>query len=422
MKILHLSDNDIYGGAARATYRLHRALLELDIDSHMLVRSKASYDKTVLSIMQLLRNRFAKHQMQICRRIDNYPLRFYRKRLVSPWGIGWFPNPVSNQVAKISPDLVNLHWVSNGFLPIRALSRIKHPLVWLLHDSWPFTGGCHIPYECTRYRQACGDCPQLCSHRENDISRWIHNQRRKHWHGIDLTIVAPSSWLADCARASTLFRNLRIEVIPNGLDLLRFRPVNRGQAREWLGLPLDRHLILFGAPRIHDPVKGFRHLQDALHRLVADGWAQRADLVTFGEIDGCISDIGLKAHHYGLIRDDISLALLYASADVMVVPSLQEAFGQTATEAMACGTPVVAFRTAGLLDIVEHERTGYLAQPYRVEDLAKGIVWVLEDEKRRTILANQSRKRAENKFDMRLQAQRYAELYRELLARQLLEG
>jgi glycosyltransferase involved in cell wall biosynthesis len=129
-------------------------------------------------------------------------------------------------------------------------------------------------------------------------------------------------------------------------------------------------------------------------------------------------NFGMPTHYMGYFRDDISLALLYSAADVMIVPSVQEAFGLTALEAMACGTPVVAFNATGLRDIVMHQQTGYLAQPYEPEDLARGIVWVLEDEARLKQLSVQARERVEREFDVRLQAQRYADLYAELLSRE----
>lgn len=124
-----------------------------------------------------------------------------------------------------------------------------------------------------------------------------------------------------------------------------------------------------------------------------------------------------KAHYLGQLHDDVSLRVLYSAADVMVVPSLQEAFGQTASESMACGTPVVAFGATGLLDIVDHQQTGYLAEPFNTQDLANGINWVLQhqspdklaDNARQTVLVN---------FESSLVASKYIDLYREVLSKE----
>ncbi|GAB4527452.1 MAG: hypothetical protein Kow0063_02730 [Anaerolineae bacterium] len=177
--------------------------------------------------------------------------------------------------------------------------------------------------------------------------------------------------------------------------------------------------MLFGAVNsVNDPRKGFQFLKQAMQLLAKDGWSKTAEAVIFGASEPSTHyDLGLKAHYLGYLHDDISLALIYSAADVAVVPSIQEAFGKTALEAMACGTPVVAFGATGLLDIVEHQQTGYLAQPYEPADLAKGIAWVLEDVERLRDLRHQARARVEREFDIQHVAKRYLALYEELLER-----
>ena len=123
------------------------------------------------------------------------------------------------KVAQINPDIINLHWISGAFMQIETFSKLKRPLVWTLHDMWGFTGGCHVIGECNRYKASCGACPQLNSSNEWDLSRWVWQRKVKAWKNINLTLVSPSSWLAECARSSSLFQNLRIEVIPHGLDI-----------------------------------------------------------------------------------------------------------------------------------------------------------------------------------------------------------
>jgi glycosyltransferase involved in cell wall biosynthesis len=329
----------------------------------------------------------------------------------------WFPDALAPAVAQLNPDVINLHWICNGYLRIETLAKFKKPIVWTLQDMWSFTGGCHYSQGCDRYIESCGKCPQLHSDQEADLSRRVWQRKQKAWKNLNLTIVTPSNWMADCVKASSLFRDRRVEVIPFCLDIQKYKPIAPQQARDWLNLPQDKQLVLFGAlAATKDYRKGFHLLHSALQKLSQSGWQDRLELVVFGADEPeQPMNLGFKAHYLGSFSDDIALALVYSAADVMIVPSLQESFGQTASEALACGTPVVAFNATGLKDIVDHQLNGYLAQPYDAEDLARGITWVLEDRDRQQKLCFQAREKAEREFKLELQAHRYQSLYQEIL-------
>jgi glycosyltransferase involved in cell wall biosynthesis len=157
-------------------------------------------------------------------------------------------------------------------------------------------------------------------------------------------------------------------------------------------------------------------LLPALQKISSRGWKEQIDLIVFGSSKPDHSvDLGFKAHYLGYVRDDLVLSLIYSAADVMVVPSIQEAFGQTASEALSCGTPVVAFNATGLKDIVDHQQNGYLATPFDIEDLEKGIIWVLEDKIRHHKLKINAREKSLREFASEVQAHRYLMLYEELL-------
>jgi glycosyltransferase involved in cell wall biosynthesis len=180
-----------------------------------------------------------------------------------------------------------------------------------------------------------------------------------------------------------------------------------------LGLPSRKCSILFGAERAtSDRRKGYELLQQALGQAAID--RDTADIIIFGESQSACSG-GFETHCLGYLCEDESLRLAYSAADVMVVPSRQEAFGQTASEAMACGTPVVAFDATGLKDIVDHRQNGYLAKPFETADLAYGIQWILEDGERRRRLSRNAREKAVQEFDQELQARRYLDLYQRIL-------
>lgn len=414
MKVLHISTFDTTGGAAIAAYRLHRGLQNISVDSQMLVRAKFSDDKAVV----MPKTDLGKSVARLRANLDSLPLRFYHNIDHHTFSPQWVLDGIAPQVAQLTLDVINLHWACNGYLQIETIPKLKKPLVWTLHDMWSFTGGCHYSEKCDRYTNSCGACPQLKSNRDWDLSRSVWQRKAKAWKELNLTIVSPSHWLAQCARKSFLFQDLRVEVIPHGLDTARYKPINKKVAREIFNLPQDKQIILFGAvSATQDRRKGFDLLQLALQKLGQSQWKEKIELVVFGSSQPENSiNLGFNAHYLNRLNDDTSLALVYSSADVMIVPSVQEAFGQTASESLACGTPVVAFNATGLPDIVEHQQNGYLARPFEIEDLAQGIAWVLEDKERHQKLCDRAREKAEQEFTLELQAPRYLSLYEDILS------
>jgi glycosyltransferase involved in cell wall biosynthesis len=413
MKILHLNTYDISGGAAIAAYRIHKGLQGIGMDSKMLVQTKLSDDKSVIGPGNKLKRGLALLRPAFDSAFKNL-FSGGSKTIFSP---AWLPfSGILSQINSISPDIVHLHWICDGMLRIEDLKRINKPIIWTLHDMWAFTGGCHYSDDCDRFQQDCGNCPQLNRSGKNDLSRSVLRRKKKAWSKLDITIVTPSNWLAECAKKSSLFSGHRIEVIHNGLNLNLFKQINKTTTREIWDLPINKKLILFGAmDATSDHRKGFDLLYEGIKQLAAK-WSGKAELVVFGAGEPeNPPDFGLPVHYLGLLHDDVSLALLYSAADIMVVPSRQEAFGQTASESLACGTPVVAFGVTGLLDIVDHQINGYLAKPFDTSDLAAGIDWVLSDDKRHKDLCIKASEKAVAAFDIETIAKQYAELYESII-------
>ncbi len=416
MKVLLLSFSDMEGGAARATYRLQKGLQMIGVDSQILVKSKRSDDHNVISSQNTIGSKFD----EIIKTVHNLPLRLYPQKIPGIFSTEWLPDSLPAKIAKIQADVINLHWICNGLIQIENIPKLNRPVIWTLHDMWPFTGGCHYSENCDRYTQSCGSCPQLHSSKDRDISRWVWHRKAKAWKDFHPTLVTPSKWLAKCVEASSLFRDRQAIVIPNGLDTQKFKPINRKIAREILNLPENKQLLLFGAMQgTGDRWKGFSLLQSAIQELTKSGLRDQIELVVFGTAESNHqSNLGFKTHYLGRINDDITLAMVYSAVDVMVVPSLYESFGQTASESLACGTPVVAFNATGLKDIVDQMENGYLAEPYKSEDLARGITWVLDNQERHQKLSVKAREKAEREFTLELQAHRYLSVYNELLSNQ----
>ena len=415
MNILTLSTSDIKGGAARATYRLHQGIQNIGSNPQMLVKVKDSKDSKVIGTKATSGIGQAKIGLRLT--LDQLPLKLYPKRGSQRFSPNWLPDQTNSQIARLNPDLINVHWISAGYLQIESIAKFNKPIIWTFHDMWAFTGGCHYNQECDKYTDSCGACPQLGSTRNWDLSRWVWERKQKAWKDLNLTIVTPSRWLADCARASSLFKEKRIEVISYGLDLNVYTPINKKVARELLKLPQDKQLVLFlSLSATSDQRKGFHLMQPALQELAGTGWKDRLEIIVVGASrPENPPEFGFESHYLGTMADDLTLALAYSAADLFIAPSLQDNLPNTVLEAIACGTPCVAFKIGGMPDMIEHYSNGYLAQPYEIDDLVRGIIWTLENEARHQKLSHRAREKAEQEFALEIQARRYESLFTEIL-------
>jgi glycosyltransferase involved in cell wall biosynthesis len=413
VNLLILNTFDTQGGAAIATYRLHKGLRSIGIDSHMLVQGRKSDDYSVIGPITKWQKAFA----LVRPFLDGIATNLYRKRRRVFFSPAWLPEKLASRVANLKPDIVHLFWVNYGFLRIETLRKIKQPIVWTLHDMWPLTGGCHYDDECGRFRQSCGNCPVLHSESERDLSRRIWERKRKSWEDVPIVVVATSHWLADMVRASSLFGDQRVEVIPNGIDTEIYKPVDRTVARDAYNLPQDKHLVLFSAfGATSDKRKGNQFLLQALERMSQLGWGARTELVIIGaSMPESPPDLGMKVHYMGLLHDEISQVLLYSAADVVVAPSMQDNLSNTVMESLSCGTPVVAFEIGGMPDMIDHQINGYLATPFEPDDLADGMMWILEDKYRHDMLSQRARQTVEERYALKEVSNRYLALYQSIL-------
>jgi glycosyltransferase involved in cell wall biosynthesis len=413
MKLLILNSFDADGGAAIATHRLHTGLRSAGVNSTLLVQVKNSADYSVIGALGKWQKLFS----LIRSRVDILFQRIYRKRQNVIFSTAWFPERIAAKTAELNPDIVHLFWVNSGFLRIETLARLGKPVVWTLHDMWPFTGGCHYDDGCGKFRQECGNCPSLNSGRERDLSRFIFERKRKSWADLPIVVVATSRWIGDMARASALFRRYRIEIIPNGIDTNRYKPADKMLARDVYSLPRDKRLVLFSAfSASSDRRKGGHILDMAIKSMVKSEWGASTELIIVGASKPLNTpDFGMRVHYMGHMRDEISQVLLYSAVDVLVAPSMQENLSNAVMESLSCGTPVVAFDIGGMPDMIDHQMNGYLAKPFDPDDLAAGIVWAIEDKARRDSLSLQARQSVVRKFAMETVSEQYLKLYQSLL-------
>lgn len=408
MKPLLLSTFDTYGGAARAAYRLHQGLRKSSVDSRMLVQEKHSDDWTVKGPD----TKWAYLQGKLRSNGDALPLIFYTNRQKGFFSTSFIPDTIRSCVQSCNPDIIHLHWVSYGFLKIETLARLGKPIVWTLHDMWPFTGGCHYSGNCRRYEEHCGKCPQLCSDHQRDLSHWNLWRKERSLKGLPLNIVSPSNWLADCARRSNLFKDFSIQVIPNGLDLKCFTPRDKRICRGIFNLPDDVQLIMAGAmDGTSDERKGFQYLLHALRSLKS-----KVELVIVGASEPAIPlDYGVPVHYLGMLGDEESLSLAYSAVDVFVSPSREENLSNMLVEALSCAVPCVSFRIGGMTDLIEDGITGLLATPEDPLSLAEKIDLILTDDILRYDMSRAAREKAEREFDLNRIAGCYERVYMEAI-------
>jgi len=307
-------------------------------------------------------------------------------------------------------DVIHLHWLEYEMMSVADIGKLRAPVVWTLHDMWAFCGAEHFT-EDFRWRDGYMRENRPACESGFDLNRWTWQRKLKHWRR-PMHMVAPSQWMANCIGNSSLMRDWPVSVIPNAIDTEAWQPIDRILARRRLHLPVEGKLLLVSALNgTGDRRKGFDLLKAALDHL--HGEMAGLELVVMGQSQPKEPmDFGFPVHFTGHLKDDTDMCLHYSAADAVAVPSRQDNLPNVAVEAQACGTPVVAFRACGLPDVVEHERTGYLAQPFDTQDLATGIQWVLDGIDRRAMLRSQSRQAALTKFSYPVVAEQYLQLYK----------
>lgn len=409
MNVLHLSFSDSTGGAARAALRIHESMRRLGVHSRMRVCEKlTAYDHVIGPVHQRERNR-----VKLRRFVGTQLARLSRPEYPTFQSLALFRSSWPKVINESDLDLVHLHWIGGEMLSIADIGRIRKPIIWTLHDMWAFCGAEHVTRD-SRWKDGYRSGNRPTADRGFDLNRWTWKRKLAHWR-TPIHVVTPSRWLAAVARESVIMRDWPIRVIPNPLDPMVWRPVDKSTARHILGLPRDEPLVAFGAlSAVGSALKGFDLLETALENLRSE--LPSLNLLIFGQTDFDRPRIqGVNFHFMGRLHDEIALRLVYSAADLVVVPSRVEAFGQTGSEANMCGTPVVAFDKTGLADVVVHRETGYLATPFDPLSLAEGVRWLLEDSERLAKLSILSRENAVSRWSYEAVANQYLCAYKAAL-------
>lgn len=310
-------------------------------------------------------------------------------------------------------DIIVLHWICGAFISaanLKQLIRMRKPIIIVCHDSWFFTGGCHVRLGCERFINQCGRCPQLNSDIMKDWSFRLLKAKVKAVRGAQVIVVSPSNWMDQNVSRSTLLKNFKHYVIPNPIDTEVFC-INEKKKQN------SPHVftLTFGAVNaVSTPYKGYHKLMEALDILEEEYLGDfQVQALIFGAKEGEERlNKKIKIKYLGYLSE-MQMAELFNYSDIYVMPSLDDNLPGTVMECLACGTPVVAFNVGGIPDMICHKKNGYLAEYKNSKDLAQGIYWVMTHNEN-NVLGKFGREYIVNHFSERVVAQKYMELFKQL--------
>lgn len=418
MRIVHLGTHDIVGGAARALHRLHLALRAEGADSRLLVRTRSSSDPAT-STPVLSRAPIARAKRWLRRqRMERQARAIAAVRPADQDGFHGDRGLLGAELAAElrDADVVHLHW-TQGYLDLPellpVLARLK-PVVWTLHDLHGLTGGCHYPKGCEQWLRGCERCPQFTLRPDSPLAGEIWTRMNRTVAAVPpdrLHMVTASRWMAGLVEASPRFRERPVACIPYGLDTTIFTPRDRRFSRELLDLPVGAKIILFVSDTTRNPRKGLDVLARAA-ALLKDGHPDLL-LVSLGQGQAReIAGLNLPHRHLGAVSDDRWLSLAYSAADVFVIPSLEEAYGQTMLESLACGTVAVGSDTGGIPDLIKPGENGLLFAPGDHAALARALDSLLTDPAGASDMGRRGRTLVEEKHSPSAYADAHLALYR----------
>ena len=418
MRVLLVNTSEKTGGAAVAANRLMEALNNNGVKAKLLVRDKITDNITVVGLKQ-----------SIWRQLPFLWERFvvFLHTHLSKHHL--FDIDIANAGIDITrmrefqeADVIHLHWINQGMLSLKNIRKIldsNKAVVWTMHDIWPASSICHYSRGCNYFKSHCHHCQLLPGGGfDNDLSSKVWEAKKRILNDRNIQFVACSRWLEGEAKRSALLVGQNVTNIPNPIDTRVFTVNDKRESRMTAGLPLDKRIILFVSQKVTDKRKGIEYFIDAIDKLVAKNPQMKDDTaiaILGGHAEDVAEQLPLPTFPIGYINDERKIVAVYNSADVFVLPSLEDNLPNTIMEAMACGVPCVAFKVGGIPEMIDHRRNGYVASVRDAADLAEGIEWVLAP-MRHEELSSEAVKKVNLRYSQHSVAMKYIEVYNQAIA------
>ncbi len=411
MQVVHINISIYKGGAAKACFRLHEALINSDVQSNILTVKDSAHN-----VFPIVTNLYLKFIYAFNFLLELSIIKLLIKKNTVPFSFGFVGVNFLNHELIRKADIIHLHWVNHGMLNasiINKIKKIKKPIVWTLHDSWVSTGGCHVKAGCMNYiSNSCKNCPVLNTNTTQFLPLYFYKQKQKLFANNNIQLVTPSNWLKNEIAKSPITSKTPCVNIPNTLNTNIYKPESKSENTK-------EFKILIGYMKINaSGHKGFQYAIKAIELFIEKNKHLKITVSVFGCNKNDLQFMPqLNLNILGFINDEKKMASSYAQADVYVAPYLEDNFPNTVLESLSCGTPVVAFDAGGVPQLIKHLSHGYLSKVKDANDLYEGLNWVYKSNK--TLLSENARNYVLDNFSNKHVANKHIELYKSLLKQEL---
>ena len=395
MKVLHVIGGSDQSGAYKGAYILQKTLITQKIKSKIL--SDCSYEKKIRKdqdIVCINKNSFNKLLSKFFIITEKFLKFSFLKSQRSSFTFGFLGTDITKSEHYKNADILHIHWLSQGFIQLKSISRINKPVIWTMRDMWPFTGGSHYSMDFQNYESG-------------SLSKIIQRFKKKIYNN-KIEFVAISDWLKKQAESSYILNNYKIRRIYNNINIQDFNFIRKEEARFNLNIDTKKKIILYGAQNPQLNRKGWNILIETIKKLDQSKYF----LLIFGNFwsQKILDEIGIEYKSLGFIKDPKRLNLVYSCSDLFLSLSLQEAFGKTWAEALTCNIPVICFKDSCASEIIDHKKNGYIVEGINAENLKSGIEWCSNFQNKIQNIDEKIKL-----FDPDIIAQKYINLYEEVL-------
>ncbi|MDA7572816.1 glycosyltransferase [Candidatus Pelagibacter sp.] len=406
VKVLHVNFSDLNGGAAIGVNRLHQALIKRGEKSKVLVVEKTGNDSNVVGPSNTIEILITQLKVSLSRFVKR---KLIKTNNVETFSFNFFNTNILKKINKFDAEIIHIHWIGNEMLSISQLKKINKPVIWTFWDMWPMCGAEHHSYD-NRFVEGYNKNNRPKQESLFDLNRFIWNYKKKHLN-FDFHIIALSKWMSEKIKKSFLFSEKEVTYLPLHINTNKWKKIDKIFSRNIFNLDQNKKILLFGSSTSTNHRKGF----DFLFKLFKQQNFENCKLVIFGEKPKNLNDLNIDYEYVGRIKDNYSLSILYSAADIVLMPSKIEVFGQVGLEANSCGTPCIVFENTGPTDYTKHKENGYVSKYLDIRDYANGINWILDDENRYKELSNNCIENVKKNYNDELIVEKFIQKYLDLL-------